>query len=250
MSPRAAGQNSDKSEKTALFGGAAAAVPAGGRRISRLCGGGRARQWGAEPGILPAGIGSGVDTGHSKGRGRPARDPWEDAVQTDGSTTRPPRPAGTTKPTLLYARPGIVVTAERFTVGRTSWSVAELTQVWTTRGPHDRLALRAVGVSAALIGAVGVLLGFTGGLQRLTAAAYLTLGVVGLLPLLLALVGDRWRPPAYELWGRYRGADVLLFSSDNERQFGQVTRALQRAREGARLGGWADPVAQLWRPDR
>lgn len=170
-------------------------------------------------------------------------------MQTDRPTARPPR---ATNPTLLYARPGIVVTAERFTVGRASWPVAELTQVWTTRGPHDRLALRAVGVSAALIGAVGVLLGFTGGLQRLTAAAYLMLGAVGLLPALLVVVGDRWRPPAYELWGRHKGAEVLLFSSDDERQFGQVSRALRRAREGVRLGGWEDPLASagVWRPNR
>ncbi|MGW9195998.1 DUF6232 family protein [Micromonospora chersina] len=172
-------------------------------------------------------------------------------MQHDGSTTRPPRSPAASKPTLLYARPGIVVTGERFTVGRNSWRVADITQLWTTRGPHDRLALRAMAVSAALIGAVGVLLGFTGGLQRLTAAAYLTLGAVGLLPLLLVLVGDRWRPPPHELWGRVGGAEVLLFSSDDERQFGQVTRALQRAREGIRHGGWTDPLAsQLWRPTR
>ncbi|WP_319463246.1 DUF6232 family protein [Micromonospora sp. RTP1Z1] len=175
-------------------------------------------------------------------------------MQTDGSATRPPRSPKATSaaPTLLYARPGIVVTGERFTVGRNSWPVAELTQLRTSRGPHDRLALRAFVVTAAMIGGVGVLLGFTGGLQRLTAGAYLTLGAVGLLPLALALVGDRWRPPAYELWGRYRGAEVLLFSSDDERQFGQVARALLRAREGARHGGWADPLAAAdpWRPTR
>ncbi|MFD2766515.1 DUF6232 family protein [Micromonospora eburnea] len=173
-------------------------------------------------------------------------------MQTDGSTTHPPRPPRATAPTLLYARPGIVVTDERFTVGRNSWPVAELTQLWTTRGPHDRLAVRAVAVTAALIGAVGVLLGFTGGLQRLTATAYLVLGAVGLLPLLLVMIGDRWRPPAYELWGRHQGAEVLLFSSDDERQFGQVARAVRRAREGARLGGWADPLASAdpWRPSR
>ncbi|NES28903.1 hypothetical protein GCE86_19885 [Micromonospora terminaliae] len=172
-------------------------------------------------------------------------------MQTDGSSTRPPRSPGAAGSTLLYARPGIVVTGERFTVGRNSWPVAEITQLWTTRGPHDRLALRAVAVSAALIGAVGVLLGFTGGLQRLTAAAYLTLGAVGLLPLLLVLIGDRWRPPAYELWGRLGGTEVLLFSSDDERQFGQVTRALKRAREGVRHGGWTDPpAAEAWRPNR
>lgn len=172
-------------------------------------------------------------------------------MQTDGSATRPPRATAT--PTLLYARPGIVVTAERFTVGSTSWPVAELTQLWTTRGPHDRLAIRAVAVTGAVIGGVGVLLGFTGGLERLTAGAYLALGAVGLLPVLLVLVGDRWRPPAYELWGRHRGAEVLLFSSDDERQFGQVSRALRRAREGVRHGaGWTDPMATAdpWRPGR
>ena len=138
-------------------------------------------------------------------------------MQTDGSATHPPRSPRATAPTLLYARPGILVTDQRFTVGRNSWPVAELTQLWTTRGPHDRLAVRAVAVTAAMIGAVGVLLGFTGGLERLTATAYLVLGVVGLLPLVLVMIGDRWRPPAYELWGRHRGAEVLLFSSDDER---------------------------------
>ncbi|MFD6610787.1 DUF6232 family protein [Micromonospora chalcea] len=169
-------------------------------------------------------------------------------MQTDRSATQPPRPA---TPKLLYARPGIVVTAERFTVGRNTWSVAEITQVRTDRGPHDRLAIRAVVVSAAMIAAVGVLLGFTGGLHRLTAGAYLLLGGVGLVPLLLVLIGDRWRPPAHELWGRVRGTEVLLFSSDDERQFGQVSRALRRAREAARMGGWADPPpAEPWRPPR
>ncbi|AXO36315.1 DUF6232 family protein [Micromonospora sp. B006] len=169
-------------------------------------------------------------------------------MQTDRSATQPPRPA---TPKLLYARPGIVVTAERFTVGRNTWPVAEITQVRTDRGPHDRLAIPAVVVSAAMIAAVGVLLGFTGGLHRLTAGAYLMLGGVGLVPLLLVLIGDRWRPPAHELWGRVRGTEVLLFSSDDERQFGQVSRALRRAREAARMGGWADPPPpEPWRPPR
>ncbi|MCM0674342.1 DUF6232 family protein [Micromonospora phytophila] len=176
-------------------------------------------------------------------------------MNPQGATTRATRSTRTTaekKTTLLYARPGIIVTVDRFTVGRNSWQVAELTHLHTTRGPHDRVAVRAVVVTGAMIGAVGLLLGFTGGLQRLTAGAYLTLGVVFLLPVLLAVAGDRWRPPAYELWGR-RGADeVLLFTSDDERQFGQVTRALRRAREMNRYGGWEDPLASVdpWRPTR
>ncbi|PZG14914.1 hypothetical protein C1I95_20680 [Micromonospora craterilacus] len=176
-------------------------------------------------------------------------------METDGATTRPPRsPRGATgnESTLLYARPGIVVTVDRFTVGRTSWRVAELTHLHTTRGPHDRVATRAVLVSAVVIVSIGLLLGFTGGLQRLTAGAYLLLGAVFLVPVLLAAAGDRWRPPAYELWGRRGGVDELLFSSDDEHQFGQVTRALRRAREMNSYGGWEDPLATAdpWRPRR
>ncbi|WP_431936717.1 DUF6232 family protein [Micromonospora sp. RP3T] len=169
-------------------------------------------------------------------------------MQTDRFATHPPR---STAPGLLYARPGIVVTTERFTVGRTSWPVAEITQLRTARGPHDRLAVRAVAATAALIASAGLLLGFTGGLQRLTAGAYLTLGAVGLLPLLLVLVGDRWRPPAYELWGRIRGTEELLFTSDDERQLGQVADALRQAREQARRDGRTDPPGTgPWRPTR
>nr|WP_238449936.1 DUF6232 family protein [Micromonospora sp. 4G55] len=105
--------------------------------------------------------------------------------QADRSATRPPRSSRGT--TLLYARPGIVVTTEQFTVGRNTFAVADLTHLRVGRGPHDRLAVRAAAVTATLITGVGVLLGFTGGLQRLTAGAYLTLGVVFLLPVLLAL---------------------------------------------------------------
>ncbi|MEV6369468.1 DUF6232 family protein [Micromonospora musae] len=154
--------------------------------------------------------------------------------------------------TLLYARPGIVVTIDRFTVGRNTYRVAHLTHLRSTRGPHDRIAVRAVATSGAMIGGVGLLLGFTGGLQRLTASAYLIFGAVLLVPALLATVGDRWRPPAYELWGVYQGEEVLLFSADDERQFGQVTRALLRAREMNRYGGWNEPLASAdpWRPSR
>ncbi|WP_433529608.1 DUF6232 family protein [Micromonospora sp. CA-263727] len=176
-------------------------------------------------------------------------------MDREGATTRPPRsPRGTAGngPTLLYARPGIVVTVDRFTVGRSSWRVAELTHLHTTRGPHDRVATRAVLVSTVVIGGTGLLLGFTGGLQRLTAGAYLLLGAVFLVPVLLAAAGDRWRPPAYELWGQRGGVEELLFSSDDEHQFGQVTRAVRRAREMNSYGGWEDPLATAdpWRPRR
>lgn len=173
-------------------------------------------------------------------------------MNREGASVRPPRTVPGARSTLLYARPGIIVTADRFTVGRTSYRVADLTHLRTTRGPHDRIAVRAVIITASMLGGVGLLLGFTGGLHRLTAGAYLILGAVFLLPAALALVGDRWRPPPHELWGWYGGAEVQLFSADDERQFGQVTRALLRAREVNRYGGWVDPVASAepWRPSR
>ncbi|MEH0936090.1 DUF6232 family protein [Micromonospora psammae] len=163
---------------------------------------------------------------------------------------RAPRSARRT--TLLYARPGIVVTTERFTVGRNTFAVADLTHLRTGRGPHDRSAVRAVVVTAVMIGGAGVLLGFTGGLARLTAGAYLVLGAVSLLPVLLVLAGDRWRPPAYELWGSCGGVEVLLFSADDERQLDQVTEALRRARELTRYDDADDPAgtATYWRPAR
>ncbi|MEK8109557.1 DUF6232 family protein [Micromonospora sp. M12] len=134
------------------------------------------------------------------------------------------------------------MTAERFTVGRTSYQVGDLTHLRTTRGPHDRVAVRAVVITTSMLGGVGLLLGFSGGLQHLTAGAYLILGAVFLLPAALALVGDRWRPPPYELWGWYQGAEVLLFSADDERQFGQVTRRC--------CGPGGRPLRQLGRPAR
>lgn len=173
----------------------------------------------------------------------------------DGSATRPRRSPRVTSapPALLYAQPGIVVTTDRFTVGHSSFAIADLTHLHTARGPHDRLAVRAVAVTAVMIAGVGLLLGFTGGLQRLTAGAYLALGAVALLPVLLAAAGARWRPPPYELWGWHRGVEVLLFSSDDQRQFGQVSRAVHRAREGIRYGGWGAAPAtaeEFWRPVR
>lgn len=173
-------------------------------------------------------------------------------MDREGARVRPPRTVPGARSTLLYARPGIVVTVDRFTVGRTSYRIADLTHLRTTRGPHDRIAVRAVVITASMLGGVAMLLGFTGGLQRLTAGAYLILGAVLLLPAALALVGGRWHPPPHELWGWHRGAEVLLFSADDERQFGQVTRALLRAREVNRYGGWVDPLASAdpWRPSR
>jgi hypothetical protein len=150
----------------------------------------------------------------------------------------------------LYRKPGISVTSHLFVIGDRRFPINELADLRTARGPHDSLTIRAVAVTGAVLGGIGLALGYTGGLYRLTAAAYLTLGIAALVPIVLAAAGHWLRPPAYELWGRYQGVTILLFSSDQEREFGQVSRALLRAREATRLGGLGQPLATTapWRP--
>jgi hypothetical protein len=52
--------------------------------------------------------------------------------------------------------------------------------------------------------------------------------------LLAASIGYRLHPRAYELWCEFRGMTILLLRSNSERHYGQITRALLRAREAAR----------------
>ena len=65
------------------------------------------------------------------------------------------------------------------------------------------------------------------------------------MPIALVGIGRRLRPRPWELWGDFRGMTVLLFSSDEERQYGQVTRAILRAQEAERMGGVEAPVASI-----
>ena len=52
-----------------------------------------------------------------------------------------------------------------------------------------------------------------------------------LIPCLVGVVcAQRW-PAQYELLARYRGGQVTLFTSRDEREFGQVARAVRRAME-------------------
>ena len=164
-------------------------------------------------------------------------------MNREGAEDAPPRTVPGARSTLLYARPGIIVTVDRFTVGRNSYRVADLTHLRTTRGPHDRIAVRAVVITASMLGGVGVLLGFTGGLHRLTAGAYLILGAVFLLPA-AARPGRRPLAPT-----AVRAVGVVP---------GYGGAALQRRRRtavrpghpGAAAGPGGQPLRRLGRPAR
>jgi hypothetical protein len=70
-------------------------------------------------------------------------------------------------------------------------------------------------------------------------------GSAVLLPAAAAVaVAWRLRPQRWELRATYRGADVALYASADERVFNQVSRALRRAIEDARPpSSWDDRAA-------
>ncbi|BCB81906.1 hypothetical protein GCM10022251_51690 [Phytohabitans flavus] len=148
----------------------------------------------------------------------------------------------------LYQRPGILVTQDWFIVGGRRFPVGELHHLHTARGPAHQLTVRSVTVTAIVLAAIGITLGMTTELNHLSAQTYLALTAVAFVPFLVATIGHRLRPRAYELWGQFRGMTVLLFSSDEQRQYGQVTRALLRAQEAHRLGGLGEPLVStnIW----
>jgi hypothetical protein len=171
----------------------------------------------------------------------PARSPAPQSVAPADVTS--PRPAAP-----FYQRPGILVTRDWFVVGGRRFPVGELHHLHTARGPAHQLTVRSVTVTAIALAAIGITLGMTTELNHLGAQTYLALTAVAFVPFLVATIGHRLRPRAFELWGEFRGMTVLLFSSDEERQYGQVTRALLRAQEAYRLGGLAEPLAMnIWR---
>ena len=158
--------------------------------------------------------------------------PRERVAHTNDVTRRLPGP--------LYAKPGIVVTDQWFVVAGYRYPVSELSNLRIGRGTRHPLTVRAMVVAVVVLLGVGAALGLTGDPTDLPGATYLALAAALVAPFVLAVVGDRLRPRPYELWADYYGITVRLFYSDNEQQFGQVTRALIRAKEIASLGGAAE----------
>ncbi|MEJ3746973.1 DUF6232 family protein [Actinomycetes bacterium KLBMP 9797] len=162
--------------------------------------------------------------------------PTTTASRDDAKPTQRASFARSARETPYYRAPGILVTREWFVVAGRRFPTRDLTDLRTVRGSRDPLSMRTVAVVVGVLTGIGVLLGMTVELSRLSARAYLLLTALAFVPFALVLVGHRLRPRSYELWGDFRGLTVLLFSTDDERQYGQVTRALLRARESALLG--------------
>jgi hypothetical protein len=145
-----------------------------------------------------------------------------------------------------YRDADVLVTSTGVRIGGRAYRLAEFVRVWHKRGRRSwgtvagrgALAL-AIGVPV-LIGALGVLVAVLIDARPSTTLALAGAGVlIGLAAAPLADVlleavdrsydrGSR----SLEIWGRVRGADVLLLRTDNAQRFGRIYRALQRALEG------------------
>jgi len=130
---------------------------------------------------------------------------------------------------MLYASPTIVVTSRWLSRQGQRYDVASLSRAVRVRGPLHS------GVFTALTISLANALLF---LPAAVLAGSVSLFAVGLIAMLLpcpvAWVYLRRWPPQRELWAHYRGSAVCLFASRDEREFGQVSRAVQRAMEAAR----------------
>jgi len=132
-----------------------------------------------------------------------------------------------------YDHDGVSVTGQWLTLADKRYAVAELRNLRTVRGPYHPLATATVVVAVAFLFMVGV----SWPLIHKDAAAWLGVGAVSIVPLGMALATLRVRPRPYELWADYRGMTGPVYWSQDAHTYGQVCRALIRAREGRRNNG-------------
>lgn len=133
----------------------------------------------------------------------------------------------------LGAASDILITTGHLTFNGVRYRLDELSGFGTVRGrrPMGRRRTRVTGlvavVAALVVVFVAIGTGWTRQLWLALAAAIIVTVAVSFLP---AVLGAALRRP-YELWARYREAPLLLFVTEDAEQYGQVIRAVVRARE-------------------
>jgi Family of unknown function (DUF6232) len=125
----------------------------------------------------------------------------------------------------------ICVTTHWCRVDGAQYPVAELTLVGAARGrrpPRPGKALVVLVVLAALV--LSVIAIRSGQTRQIWYALAVTAAATTAITVLPGALGRVLRRP-FQIWALYRGAQVLLFDTDDQEQYGQVARALVRARE-------------------
>ncbi len=131
---------------------------------------------------------------------------------------------------VYYRRDGIVVTSQYFTAYNTRYHVRDLSLLTRSESsPHPGVRLGILAAVAGAIVAIPTLL-------MLHSLAGLAISVpVLLIPCLTSYVcAHRW-PVEIELLARYRGRQIVLIATSDQRKFGQIARALMRAVEALEL---------------
>jgi Family of unknown function (DUF6232) len=130
---------------------------------------------------------------------------------------------------LFYRGPHAWITDQVFRASRPHYQefrVAELGEVQVVRNGVESSALAWTGVVAALIiGATGV------GLVVYAPELWPALAVAVVASVVFGSYYWNSQRPSYQLWAWYGPHLVLLFACDDDLEFGQVSRALQRAKE-------------------
>ena len=129
--------------------------------------------------------------------------------------------------TWYYRGPGVAVTNQYLIVGSARYEVAELEALGTVRGPtHPAVLISSVIAIAQTPIVIPVVA------MVMSPMAILFAAILLVVPCVVAIVSARRWPPRMELQANYRGRELVLFSSHDEREFGQVSRAVRRAVEG------------------
>jgi hypothetical protein len=133
------------------------------------------------------------------------------------------------RPTVaFYHRNGVVVTNRYLTSGPYRYEIAELTDLRQARGgTHPGVV---VGLVIAVAEAVFVA-PFVSFFQR--PVAWLAVVVALAIPCGVGFFCARRWPAQYELLADYRGRQIIVFATRDEREFGQVARSVRRAIEAA-----------------
>jgi hypothetical protein len=128
---------------------------------------------------------------------------------------------------VYYQRNGVQITERWFLAGELSYPVAHLNRLRTSRGPLHPLVQTTAAIALVFTAAFVVSFQLVGH----NPAAWFGLGVIAVVPAVMAGIGARFQRRPYQIWADLHGETVLVFSTLDEKTYGHVCRALIRARE-------------------
>ena len=142
----------------------------------------------------------------------------------------------------FYQRDDVRVTDQDLITRDGCYRMYDLCDLRTMRGPRDPLTLGAAAFAGVLLFAVALSWSYFD-----DPVAWVGVAVVALIPLGAALLVLRLRRRPYQLWADYEGARIMLLTCADRQVYGQISRALLRAREacGARLDPGITPTRPL-----